>query len=167
MRRPRGGSLFLVLTPDELLARLATLVPPPRTHGVRYHGVFAPNATARARVVPQPLEPPPPAAPTPADASAPSSTPAKPPRRHDRPPRSYRVPWADLLRKVFAVDVLACPCGGRLRLIAFIAEATVAKRILDHLGLDSRGPPLARAQAPPDALDPAPSHDGSDPVFPD
>ncbi len=52
-------------------------------------------------------------------------------------------------------------------LIAFIAEATVAKRILDHLGLDSRRPPLARAQAPPDALDPAPSHDGTDPVFPD
>jgi len=38
MKRPRGGSLFLVLTPDELLARLATLVPPPRVHGVRYHG---------------------------------------------------------------------------------------------------------------------------------
>jgi len=35
MKRPRGGSLFLVLAPDELLARLATLVPPPRIHGVR------------------------------------------------------------------------------------------------------------------------------------
>jgi hypothetical protein len=78
-----------------------------------------------------------------------------------------RVSWAELLRKVFAVDVLACPCGGRLQLIAFIAEATVAKRILDHLCLDSRGPPLARAQAPPDALDPAPSYDSTDPVFPD
>jgi len=60
------------------------------------------------------------------------------------------------------VDVLACPCGGRLQLIAFIAEATVAKRILDHLGLDSQGPPLARAQAPPELLDPAPSYDGID-----
>ncbi len=169
MKRPRGGSLFLVLTPDELLARLATLVPPPRIHVVRYHGVFAPNAKARARVVPQPLEPPPPAVPTPADASASSSAPALPPRRRrlDRSARTYRVPWADLLRKVFAVDVLACPCGGRLQLIAFITEATVAKRILDHLGLDSRGPPLARAQAPPDALDPAPGHNGTDPVFPD
>jgi hypothetical protein len=36
------------------------------------------------------------------------------------PLRTYRVPWADLLKKVFARDVLACPeCGGRLRLIAF------------------------------------------------
>jgi hypothetical protein len=67
------------------------------------------------------------------------------------------VPWADLLEKVFAVDVLACPeCGGRLRLIAFIAEARVARRILDHLGLDSTGPPTARARAQPDALEPAP-----------
>ncbi len=89
------------------------------------------------------------------------------PPQVDRPARTYRVPWADLLRKVFAVDVLACPCGGRLQIIAFIAEATVAKRILDHLGLDSRRPPLARAQAPPDALDPAPGYDGTDPVFPD
>jgi hypothetical protein len=52
------------------------------------------------------------------------------------------------------VDVLACPCGGRLQ-------------ILDHLGLASRGPPLARAQAPPDVLDPAPGCDGADPIFPD
>jgi hypothetical protein len=60
------------------------------------------------------------------------------------------------------VDVLACPCGGRLQLVAFMAEATAAKRILDHLGLDSHGPPLARAQAPPDLLDPAPAFDGVD-----
>ncbi len=40
-------------------------------------------------------------------------------------------------------------------------------RILDHLGLDSRGPPVARAQAPPDVLDPAPSYDGTNFVFPD
>jgi len=104
-------------------------------------------------VVPQPLQSIPAAAPTRADTFASSSTPVQAPPRLDRPARTYRVPWADLLRKVFAVDVLACPCGGRLQLIAFIAEATVAKRILDHLGFDSRGPPLARAQAPPDVLD--------------
>ncbi len=58
MKRPRGSSLFLVLTPDELLARQATLVPPPRVHGVRYHGVFTPNApaarNARRCEIPQP-----------------------------------------------------------------------------------------------------------------
>jgi hypothetical protein len=65
------------------------------------------------------------------------------------------------------VDVLACPCGGRLQLIAFIDEATVARRTLDHLGLDSRGPPVARGQAPPDLLDPGPSYDDVDQAFPE
>jgi len=45
------------------------------------------------------------------------------------------------------VDVLACPeCSGRMQLVASIAEAKAAKRILDHLALDSTGPPVARAQ---------------------
>jgi len=52
-------------------------------------------------------------------------------------------------------------------LTILIAGATVAKRILDHVGLDSRGPPLARAQAPPEAPDPGPSYDGADFVFPE
>lgn len=59
----------------------------------------------------------------------------------------------------FAVDVLACPCGGRLELIAIIAQALVAKRILDHLGLDSCAPPLRRALAQPEFFDPGPSYD--------
>lgn len=64
-------------------------------------------------------------------------------RPEARPTRTYRIPWADLLKKVFAIDVLACPdCGGWLKVITFIAEAAVAKRILDCLGLDSRPRPL-------------------------
>ena len=70
---------------------------------------------------------------------------------------------AELLRKVFTIDVLACPeCGGRLRVIAFIAQAAVARRILEHLGLGSQGPPVARARAPPKILDPGPYYDVSD-----
>jgi hypothetical protein len=79
------------------------------------------------------------------------------------------VPWAELLRKVFAVDVLQCPgCAGRLEVIAFIAEADVARRILDHLGMDSQGPPLARARAPEEeGADAGPEYDLTDPVYPD
>jgi len=113
MKRPRGGSLFLLLEPDEFLARLATLVPPPRIHSVRYHGIFAPNSKARARVLP-------------GSADAPEPIPSPPSSRPKAIPgtRTYRLPWADLLKKVFAVDVLACPdCGGRLQIIAFIADS--------------------------------------------
>jgi hypothetical protein len=44
LKRPLGdGRQTLRLQPSELLRRLATLVPPPRAHFVRYHGVFASN----------------------------------------------------------------------------------------------------------------------------
>jgi hypothetical protein len=73
-----------------------------------------------------------------------------------------------LLRKVFAIDVRACPdCGGRLELIAFIAQPDVARRILDHLGLAAQGPPLTRAQAADDAdlaSDPGPDYLAGDPI---
>ena len=36
----------------ELLERLAPLIPPPRAHQVRYHGILAPWASGRDRVVP-------------------------------------------------------------------------------------------------------------------
>jgi putative transposase len=36
--------------------RLAALVPRPRLHLIRFHGVLAPNAKLRAKVVPQPLD---------------------------------------------------------------------------------------------------------------
>jgi hypothetical protein len=49
---------------------------------------------------------------------------------------SPRLDWATLLRRTYAVDVLACVrCGGRLRLLSAITERATAKKILDHLGL--------------------------------
>ena len=49
--KPRpGGPSTLVLTPLELIGKIAALVPPPRTHRHRYYGVLAPNAPLRAAV---------------------------------------------------------------------------------------------------------------------
>ena len=51
----RGGRAKVrVMTPLELLARLAALVPPPRYPLVRYHGVLAPRSSWRSAVVPKP-----------------------------------------------------------------------------------------------------------------
>ena len=74
-----------------------------------------------------------------------------------------------MLRKVFSLDVLSCPeCGGRMELMAFIAEAGIAKRILDHLGVASTGPPLLlRAAAPEEHADPGPEYGGADPSYDD
>ena len=48
----RDGTTHLVLEPLDLMARLAALVPPPRMHLTRYHGVFAPHSRLRAAVTP-------------------------------------------------------------------------------------------------------------------
>jgi len=77
MKRPmHNGRTVLLLTPMEFLRKLATLVPPPRKHLVRFHGVFAPNAPLRSTLAPA------------AVASAPQ-TPTQPPRGS---PRASRGP---------------------------------------------------------------------------
>jgi hypothetical protein len=45
-----GASGVVELSPFEFLDRLADLVPPPRKHRHRYHGVFAPNHKLRSAV---------------------------------------------------------------------------------------------------------------------
>jgi hypothetical protein len=45
------GRTLLALSPLEFLDTLSRLIPPPRVHRHRYHGVLAPNARLRARVV--------------------------------------------------------------------------------------------------------------------
>ena len=85
------------------LERLAALVPRPRLHLIRFHGVLAPNAKLRRQIVPAPAER---AAALPTDhASAQGDTP--------------RMSCARLLKRVFDIDVEHCPnCGGALKIIA-------------------------------------------------
>ena len=50
----RDGTSHHVMTPMEFMQRLAALVPRPRLHLIRFHGVLAPNAKLRKAVVPVP-----------------------------------------------------------------------------------------------------------------
>ena len=59
-------------------------------------------------------------------------------------PRNYCR--AELMRRVFAMDVLECDrCGGRMRIIAAIHAPEAIRKILDSLGLPARAPPMASA----------------------
>jgi hypothetical protein len=49
--------------------------------------------------------------------------------------RAGRRRLAALMRRAFGFDVLACGCGGRLRLIALIKPGVLCARILRHLGV--------------------------------
>jgi hypothetical protein len=59
--------------------------------------------------------------------------------------------------------VLECiHCGGRLRILAAIHPPDTTRVILEHLGLPSRGPPIAVANA-----EGLPTQDGVDPEYTD
>ena len=49
----RDGITHVIFEPEDFIARLAALVPKPRAHLTRYHGVFAPASPDRAQVVPR------------------------------------------------------------------------------------------------------------------
>ena len=66
-------------------------------------------------------------------------------------PKEFRKNWARLIQKIYNVDPLLCPkCLGSVRIIAFIEDQQIVKKILQHLDLwhVKRKPP-ARANGPP------------------
>jgi hypothetical protein len=136
----RDGTTHLLFEPIEFLGKLAALTPRPGINLLLYHGVLAPHAPWRRQAVAYGR-----AAPTPA-----TSRPAAAGGQGPRPPRYWS--WAALMRRAFELDVLGCPrCGGRLRLIATVADPGVIRQILAHLGLSSApaerpgpGPPPGR-----------------------
>jgi hypothetical protein len=181
LKRPmHDGTRAIALTPSQLLRRLAAIVPPPRVHALRYFGALAPNAKLRPLItrggrpptMPDALD----------DGGAVEAqlscelaqslrldllTPAPPPM----PERKRYLDWSELLRRTFGRDVLRCDkCGGRKTVVAFVTEPNQAGAILEELGIDGTGPPLAPARPPPhqaDWCDPASPEAGIDPTWPD
>ena len=148
-----GASVVVDLTPFEFLDRLAELVPPPRKHRHRYHGVFAANHKLRKAVTAL------------ASANVCKQREAttgghgndghgfrdcydaqQKPRSHD----TSRIAWAKLMARVGEEFPLECPgCGGDIRLIAFMTEPGPIRKILTHLGEPLEPPPIAAALGPP------------------
>ncbi|MBI3201126.1 MAG: transposase [Myxococcales bacterium] len=83
----RKDQTHRVMTPVELIARLAALVPPPRHPLIRFHGVLAPHSGWRASVVPEPRSSPQPRCDVQSPARRPSSasTPARAADKKDGP----------------------------------------------------------------------------------
>jgi hypothetical protein len=147
-----------MLTPLELLDRLAALIPPPRRHRHRAFGVLAPNSRLHSTLTAlagQRAETP--AAQTPAAAAvapppAPASASAERSQAAEEPIhlRAARYAWALLLARIYEVFPLLCPkCGGEIRIIAFINEAMAVREILAYLGEPTSAPRMAPARGPP------------------
>ncbi|EPX62787.1 hypothetical protein D187_008975 [Cystobacter fuscus DSM 2262] len=58
---------------------------------------------------------------------------------------------ADLLMRVFRLDVLRCDqCGGRMKVLAAILDPRAAAAILEHVGLGGEAPVVAPLRGPPE-----------------
>ena len=100
----RDGTTHVFFEPLDFLARLAALVPKPRTNLTRFHGVFAPNSKFRSEV-----------------------TPSKRGKGRQRPgvdsedktpaEKHAAMTWAKRLKRVFDIDVQTCDaCGGAVKI---------------------------------------------------
>jgi len=130
----RDGTTHVIFEPEDFIAHLAALLPKPRAHLTRYHGVFAPASPDRARIVPKTRA---------AAASERGQVSATGQQR--------ALTWAQRLQRVFAIDIETCrQCGGRLRVIASIEAPAVIERILAHLSRDAESvDPAHPSRAPP------------------
>ena len=131
------GTTALKLTPMELMERLVALVPRPRVHLTRFHGVLAPHYKYRKQIIPKP----------------PTLMPVQDqeiiePKQLEL--KKKNIPWARLLARVFGIDVETCSkCGGKMKIIAAIEDPIVIRKILEHMGLDTKPPRLTPARGPP------------------
>lgn len=130
------GTTHVIFEPLDFIARLAALVPKPRVHLTRFHGVFAPHSALRAAITPA------------GRGKTTGATERTPAERH------RAMSWAQRLKRVFRIDIERCErCGGKVRIIASIEDPAVAGRILAHLEQRASAPagliPAQGPRAPP------------------
>jgi len=117
----------------EFLARVVSHIPEKGQVLQRYYGWYANRARGIRRRTGGGAEPP-------VVVAAPVAVPHRAAQRR----------WAELLRRLFEVDPLACPrCGQTMRIVACITEPPVIDRILAHVR--RAGTPRRWSRAPPPA----------------
>jgi len=121
----------------ELIARLLAHIPDPRKHLVFYFGAYSNVARGRRKKSDVSLG-------VAGDTDPDQTSAAQAARRRS---------WAELIRRVYEVDPLLCPkCGSDMRIIAFITDPSVMKKILDHIRdrhRVGRAPPAVPSAAVP------------------
>jgi len=119
----------------EWLAAMGTHVPAKGQQSVRYYGFLSNAARGRRRKE--------------QEGEDPLPTVLKP----EAPPEGFgkNSAWATFIQKVYEVDPLECPrCSAQMRVISFITDPLVVRRILEHLGLWlANARPVPRAHSPP------------------
>jgi hypothetical protein len=84
---------------------------------------------------------------------------------------STPLDWATFLRRVYNIDALACPCGGRLKFVELVEEPFEIRRRLERRGFPTQALSPRKA-SPPDERQPydeSPSDEAyfHDPIYDD
>lgn len=119
----KDGTRWISMSADTFLERLASLVPRPRTNQVLYRGVLAAHSARRPHVVPQPDD--------------------------DERHRPKNATFCELIKHGLGVDILACPCGHRMKYVATIFDKKGLARLLRAKGLPHHLEPIRPARGPP------------------
>jgi len=131
------GTTHLLFTLSEFIEKLSALIPPPKSHLVRWAGVFAPNSPYRKKITLRPEI-------------------KKGFQFKGETEKSgfKNYSWSKMLAHVFKIDVTKCEsCGGDMVPICSVIERDSVKRYLSHIGLDPDPPPRAPARSVQGALD--------------
>jgi hypothetical protein len=95
------GTFAMEFTPHEFIEKLIAIIPQPRIHGVRFHGILAPSAEDRKKVVPVILTEP---------------VQGELFECNKKKPKPQKTSWAELLKRTFGTDLSICfICGGSVK----------------------------------------------------
>jgi hypothetical protein len=140
LKKSFDGATHVLLSPLEFIEKLASIIPPPYRHQVNYYGCLSSHSRLRPLIVSgqeddaEPSEKKPsPGVPLEELRSGDLEEEAEKPSRY--------IPWAELLKRTFGIDLTVCPlCGGHVTVIAAIIRKEAIQEILGHLNLPT-GPP--------------------------
>ena len=120
---------FEVFDPLDFLAEVTQHIPNKGEHQIKYYGFYSNKRRGMQKKKEQKVE-------SPSNGNDPD-TPFR---------KKCRITWAMLIKAVFEVDPLKCPkCGGSMKIVSFIEEPVVIRKILKHCNLwkdPPRPPPL-------------------------
>ncbi len=126
------GTKAIILTGEEFIEKIVSIIPQPRIHGTRFHGVLAPHSKQRHQVVPKKAEP---------ETSLKACVSNTTTNETNKKKPATRISWAKLLARVFGFDVEKCSqCGGKIKVLAAILNDDAIKKILNHFGLPTKVP---------------------------
>jgi hypothetical protein len=125
------GTTSILLSPLELIEKISALVPPPRQNIVRYHGVLAPHAKDRDKIVPA------------GKNTEPTVV------EEQTAPSKYRLTWSVLLARIFQIDMKCAHCGSKMKIVAAVTDPDSIRHYLKGTGQSAKIPTLAPARAPP------------------